>query len=101
MPVPEEPGERDVRDGESSLAFVFNNPSTRSDTRKMLRISPALCLLTIGFPAGDAVGCPRNLQELILLYMFILTACIQETDTLWKIWIISAGLHQDAGRGIL
>ena len=32
----------------------------------MLRISPALCLLTIGFPAGDAVGCPRNLQELIL-----------------------------------
>merc|ERR1712179_466970 len=33
---------------------VFNHPSTRSDTRKMLRISPAFCLLTIGFPAGDA-----------------------------------------------
>ena len=66
MPVPEEPGESDVRDGESSLAFVFNHPSTRSDTRKMLRISPAFCLLTIGFPAGDAVGCLRNLQELIL-----------------------------------
>ena len=48
-------GERDVRDGESSLASVFNNTSTRKDTRKMLRISLALSLLTIGLPSGDAV----------------------------------------------
>ena len=36
------------------MASVFNNPSTRLDTRKMLRIS-LLCLLTIGLPQGDAV----------------------------------------------
>ena len=58
----EEPGEKGTSGMERVPASVFNNPPAWSDTRKMLRIS-LLCLLTIGFPAGDAVSWPCVLYK--------------------------------------